>query len=476
MLRIGDLLVKAQIINKEQLKTALEFQQEHGGRLGDILVKLGSANAERISDFLNSVPNKPLDIDDLGLEFEFLVDLFIKQIYVVRASSMRQFAENMKLPSRIIADLIDKCTARNYLMSYNSADSHNYGDLRYTLSELGIQRAKEALGRSRYVGPTPVSLDAFVDRINLQKTTNETFSISQIKNNLNDLEISDDLLMKIGPALNSGRAILLYGPAGNGKTSVALSVAKLFQDMVYIPYAVVVDGDIFRVFDPRHHKVIDPASTERYKILTSLSMEDFDIRWMPCERPFVIAGGEMTIDMLEINFDEQAFYYEAPLHIKALGGCFVIDDFGRQQARPEELLNRWIVPMERRVDYLKFKSGKTFAIPFEVMLIFSTNIEPAQLMDEAFLRRLPYKIKIDGPSVEQFKRIFHRRAAASHLDIKDDDIMLIIDKITKERGHTLAAFQPGFIIDQIMSNARFFSERYEFNPQHIESILDNLLV
>jgi hypothetical protein len=270
--------------------------------------------------------------------------------------------------------------------------------------------------------------------------------------------------------------MLLYGPPGNGKTSVALSFANVFNDVIYVPYAVVVEGQIMRVYDPSLHLTPEQSVLSDEGGLSFIRREEYDQRWVPCRRPFIITGGELTLEMLDLRYDPTAKFYEAPLHVKALGGCFVIDDFGRQLVTPTVLLNRWIVPLESRVDYLKLHTGKSFTIPFEEMVIFSTNMEPEELMDPAFLRRLPYKIHVGGPTLDLYKRIFEKECHRQGLPLASATVELIADKLIQEKGLELAAYQPRFIVDQIVATCRFMKQEPHFEPRFIDYALDNLRV
>ena len=245
--------------------------------------------------------------------------------------------------------------------------------------------------------------------------------------------------------------------------------------MIYIPYAVAVEGQIIRVFDPSIHIPIAHHSADDGSPLL-LHGHAVDARWVPCKRPFVVAGGELTLEMLDLRYDPASKFYEAPLHMKALGGCFVIDDFGRQLVSPTTLLNRWIVPLESRVDYLKLHTGKSFSIPFDELVIFSTNLEPEDLMDPAFLRRLPYKIEIGSPSVEMFKRIFTNECVAQGIELPDEALDEIVYKIQVEKHLDLAAFQPKFLIDQIVASCRFMEQGVILEPRFLNYAIDNLRV
>jgi hypothetical protein len=271
--------------------------------------------------------------------------------------------------------------------------------------------------------------------------------------------------------------VLLYGPPGNGKSSVAFRLASVFNDVIYVPYAVSVEGQIIRVHDPSIHRPLKTETVTSPEVTTSfLRHEEFDARWAACRRPFVMSGGELTLDMLDLRYDTTGHFYEAPLHVKALGGCFIIDDFGRQLVRPTDLLNRWIVPLESRVDYLKLHTGKSFSIPFEELIVFSTNLEPEDLMDTAFLRRLPYKIEIGAPTLDLYRQIFDKECKRQGLAMDDNTFDFIVHQVIEEKELELAAYHPRFIVDQVVATCKFMGKKPHFEPRFIEYAINNLRV
>jgi hypothetical protein len=455
---------------------ALELQADLGGRLGDRLVATGAIAQEALDAFIHRMPSEPAYIAATRIDPTELLSLLMKLIYVEHLESVRQFVDAIKLPYNLVLDLVQMAVDRQLLHALGMRASANPHDMRYALADEGRRWVIDALKQSQYTGPAPVTIEEFTGQVSLQKVTNELVTFDRIRNALGDLTFKDSIIEQCGPALNSGRAILLYGPPGNGKTSVALSFASVFTDVIYMPYAVIVEGQIIRVYDPSLHIQLSSTPSNRDASLSFVRSEEYDARWVPCRRPFVVTGGELTLEMLDLRFDPTANFYEAPLHVKALGGCFVIDDFGRQLVTPKTLLNRWIVPLENRFDYLKLHSGKSFTIPFEELVIFSTNLEPEDLMDPAFLRRLPYKIEVGAPNLELYKRIFEKECVRQGLTPPNDLFDSIVYKITREKGLELAAYQPRFIVDQVVATCRFMGQAPHFEPRFIDYALDNLRV
>jgi hypothetical protein len=475
-MQLGDLLVRANLVTIEQVAKALEIQSYQGGRLGEHLIAMGAISRKALDAFLHRMPMEPANIADTKIEETELLGLLMKLIYTGRLESVRQYVEAIKLPYHVVLELVRMAVDRQLLRTLGSRDSHSLVEMSYAFTEEGRRWALDALQQSRYAGPTPVTLEEFTDRVHLQKITNEIVTFKRIREAIRDLTFDDRIIEQSGPALNSGRAILLYGPPGNGKTSVALRFASVFDDVIYVPYSIMIEGQIIRVFDPSIHMQLDSTDLGENDTPSLVRGEECDARWVACKRPFVVVGGELTLEMLDLRFNAMSNFYEAPLHMKALGGCFIIDDFGRQLVSPTNLLNRWIVPLESRVDYLKLHTGKSFSIPFEELVMFSTNLDPEDLMDPAFLRRLPYKIEIGSPARELYERIFRKECERQGIDLSEEAFDGIVHKVTVEKGLDLAAFQPKFIVDQVVATCRFMGEEPHFEPRFIDYAIDNLRV
>jgi hypothetical protein len=467
-------LVKAKLVTAEDVASALERMRSNGGRLGDNLVAMGVIDQESLDGFIHRIPREPKSIAATGIEESELLSLLMKAIYTFGLSSVAQYAEAIKLPPQIVGDLTQLAIERQLLYTLGSRNGQSTMGIAYALTEEGRRWTLDAINRSGYVGPAPVTLAEFVEMMTIQKPTNERVSPERIRQAVRNLVLADSIVEQTGPALNSGRAILLYGAPGNGKTSVALSFASVFHDVIYVPYAIIVEGQIIRFHDPRVHIPVCPTAECQDDSQSFIRRETYDMRWIACRRPFVITGGELTLEMLDMRYDLEGHYYEAPLHMKALGGCFFIDDFGRQLVSPANLLNRWIVPLENRVDYLKLHTGKTFSIPFEELVIFSTNLEPESLMDPAFLRRLPYKIEVSPPDLDHYRWIFERECARQGLTLRDEVFNFIVYMVREEMGMDLAAYHPKFIVDQVVATCRFLGQVPELKSPFIEYAINNL--
>jgi hypothetical protein len=473
-MRIGELLVAAGLVSGADNARALERQRDEGGRLGPNLVAVGAISAEDLARFCDGVPEEPATIAETGLPETFLIDLMLKFLFIGQADTVADLSALLKLSFKLVAELLESAV-RGQLAAALGSNGGGLG-MRHELTDAGKARAREALARSAYAGPAPVPLDVYAHWIERQKVTNEILDVPRLRRAFEGLEVADALVDKLGPAITSGRAVLMYGPPGNGKTSVAARLDRVFRQIIHIPHAVLVEGQVMTVFDQDVHKPVSEAALNRPQLVASLYRDEADGRFVPCRRPFIVTGGELTMEMLDLKHEAGSNFYVAPLHIKAAGGCLLIDDFGRQLVSPTALLNRWIVPLENRVDYLKMATGKSFRLPFQTVVIFSTNLAPADLMDPAFLRRIPYKMEIGPPSPDAWRRIFKTVADSRGVPTHDSQIREIERDLTAGHGLDLAAYQPGFIIDQIVAAARFKGIAPELQRELVALALDNLTV
>jgi predicted ATPase with chaperone activity len=395
----------------------------------------------------------------------FLSDLALKTIYAVGELSGQAISEQLCLPFSGVVEEALTYLKREQLVSITGAKGFDERAFRYSIASAGIDRVREALSRSQYIGPAPVTLDAYQQAMASQSIGSVTATPQQVQEALSHLVVNPDMLMRIGPAVNSGRSIFLFGPPGNGKTVIAKAMGSMLAGEILIPYAVEVDGHIIKVFDEMNHRAVDDGDD------VGVGRSDagrLDRRWILISRPIMVTGGELTLESLDLVYDDTSKYYEAPFQMKANGGMFLIDDFGRQQVRPRDLLNRWIVPLETRVDYLTLHTGKKIEIPFDQLIVFSTNIDPKALVDEAFLRRIRHKIHVGNPSEREFYEIFRRVAAERDVPFDQEGFMYLMREYYLKPKRELRAVHPRDIADQIIDIARY----QDLEPRLSQELID----
>ena len=396
-------------------------------------------------------------------------------MYKNNVNTPKEISNICKLHIAVVKEIMSELRDRDLVGVLNEVDEGGYRSFRYNLSENGRSWARDALDKCNYIGPAPVSLREYQRKVGDYSVTQEEVTREVLLNRFSYLTINSVLEQKIGPAVNSGRSILLYGDAGNGKSTIASAVASCFQGDVFVPYCLEVDGETIKIFDPSVHIPANKMSNLSNSIEYGGQRSEFtDRRWVLCKRPIVTVGGELTLDMLDLYFNKDGGFYEAPLQVKANCGTLIIDDLGRQLVQPKDMLNRWIVPMERREDFLVLQSGGSFSVPFDNLLIFSTNLNPRDLMDAAFLRRIPYKFKIDVPSEEEFGLVFSDVCKKENININQQMIDFAINEIKSVYKKDISFYQPKFIVEQIIANSKYLGMSPVVDTTGIRSAISNI--
>ena len=407
-------------------------------------------------------------INETGLSQLWLQDLALKILYFQGYLSGFRIAEAMALPFAGITDqILDALKREKFVEVRSSQMGLGEGAYQYAITAAGIDRAREALERSQYAGLAPVPIEAYNKAIKAQSRGRMVVTHRLLRQALSQLILSETSFQRIGPAVNSGQSIFIYGPPGNGKTSVARAIGQMIlSTAMYIPYALYIDGQVVKLYDSVNHQ--RTADQDPNKPSTGSLRQRRDPRWVRIRRPFIITGGELTLQGLDLVFDDVNKFYEAPFQVKANGGILLIDDFGRQLVRPRDLLNRWIVPLENRIDYLTLHTGRKVEIPFDVLVVFSTNLPPKDLVDEAFLRRLRHKIEIGDPTYEEYREIFRRVAQSKGVKYSDQGLAYLLQEWYIKRNRKLRASHPRDLCDQILDIAGFMSTEPEMSREMIE--------
>jgi energy-coupling factor transporter ATP-binding protein EcfA2 len=388
---------------------------------------------------------RPRSLAELGIRQSIADDLATKTLYMGSTLSTRELATQMRVSVNVADELVNRM--RNVQLCQVMGMAGNLPTI--SLTDAGRKRGMELLAQSQYLGAAPVSLESYVKQVRKQSVRKVVVRRADVERAFGDLVIDSKVLGQIGMGLNSGATIFVHGPAGVGKTAIAETMSRvLAEDNIWIPYAVEVDGQMISLFDPMIHKRVNTPEAE-----------NCDERWVRCERPSVLVGGELTIDMLDLQFNASTKFYTGPVQMKANNGVLIVDDFGRQRVRPEELLNRWVVPLDRGIDFLTMAGGRKIEVPFEMLVVFSTNLDPADLVDAAFLRRMQTKIRVDTATDDQFRQIFRRVAARRGLAVDEAVLSDLIVVLRQGLRQELRACQPRDLVNQVCWAAQYEDRR-----------------
>ncbi len=425
------------------------------------------AAARATSPAPRALPPAPRTVAETGLPFVFLVELAVKILSVGGQLRLAELANRMKLSVSVIDSLICYLRAEKLCEVARTGGTGTDADLCYRLTDLGRARALEFLARCAYAGPAPVTLEDYCASVQSQSVASLRIARDAVTEYFGDIIVGGGILDQLGAAMNSGRAMFIHGPAGSGKTYLAERLAGLLRGDIRVPHAVLAGGEVVQVHDPLVHR---PCASDGKEALRRGSA---DLRWVTCRRPAVLTGGELTLDMLDLKFDHTTRYYQAPPHLKANNGIFIIDDLGRQRCSPTDLLNRWIVPMDRRIDYLALHTGYKFQVPFDVIVVFSSNLPPAELGDGAFLRRIGYKIHVGPMSEADYRRIFVRVCADHGIAWNEDAFTYLLQERHGPAHRPLLACYARDLVSQVRDRASYADEQPALTPDALDWAWNN---
>jgi len=410
------------------------------------------------------IPPIPQRMEDTQLSEAFLEDLVLKTIYSRGEIIGRDLAAALGLKFSLIEARVEFLKSQRFIQVKSAL---GYGSISavFGISEAGRVRVRECLEQNQYLGPAPVRIEDYKAAVRSQHLKSGWLTPKALQEAYRGVVVSAETLGQIGPAVNSGKSLLIYGQAGNGKTYLAEALANLNPSPIYLPYAIEYQGNIIRLFDPVYHQPVQDSGDSANSVTSEAG---HDGRWVCCRRPFIMTGGELNVNMLDLGYNENAKVYDAPYHLKANNGIYLIDDFGRQKSSPAEVLNRWIVPMDRRIDYLAFQTGGKIEVPFDAFLIFSTNLQPEQLGDEAFLRRIQYKMFLPNPDRQEFVDIIRPFCASQGLDCSDELLDTFIEKHYQRTGKAFRRCHPRDVISHAVDLINFEGLPFELN----EPLLD----
>jgi len=419
-------------------------------------------------------PPQPKSLQEVGLTMVMMRDILLKTMFRMNLEQVGQLSKVMALPIPLLQELMDIARDQKLVQAMGTMSATASSEMGYQLSDAGKARALDALSQSEYYGSLPVPLEDYQAQVKRQSIKNIMLDRQKLMGAMGHLILPDELLDHLGPAVGSGRSILMYGPPGNGKSSISNGIRDALGDRIYIPRAIEYSGQVITVFDPIVHNEVpdeaeDPTALRR-------TARRYDRRYVYSERPSVITGGELSLSMLDLVYNPTARTYQAPLQLKSSGGIFIVDDLGRQEEPPQALVNRWIVPLEEGKDILALQSGEKFEVPFDTLVVFSTNFHPNDIFDGAALRRIFFKIKIDGPCQADFLKIFAMVARKRKMPLDEATLVYLMKEKYPTIENNYANYQPIFLIDQIISICEFEGIPYQMRPDLVDRAWANMFV
>ena len=419
-------------------------------------------------------PPAPRQIQEMQLPVVMMRDILIKTMFRKNVDMVTELARAICLPIQVTQELVDMARDQRLVEATGTLNANSGNEMGYQLTDAGKARALDALSQSEYFGAMPVPLDVYREQVKRQSIRNLLVTRQQLTDAMGHLVLPDELIGNLGPAVSAGRSILMYGPPGNGKSSISNGIRDALGDKVYVPRAIEYAGQVITVYDPIVHSaaeddVDDPTQLRR-------TSGKFDTRYVCCERPTVITGGELSLNMLDLVYNPTAKTYQAPLQLKSTGGIFIVDDLGRQAESPQSLVNRWIVPLEESKDILSLQTGEKFEVPFDTLVIFSTNFHPNEIFDQAALRRIFFKIKIDGPDQANYLKIFSLVAKKKKMPLNEAALIHLLKVKYPTIDNVYANYQPIFLIDQMIAICEFEGIPYQMTPALIDRAWANMFV
>ncbi|MEO0859842.1 MAG: ATPase [Pseudomonadota bacterium] len=418
-------------------------------------------------------PAVPRTLEETGLTVVMLRDILLKTIFRKSVETTREIAASVCLTTGLAQQLIDQLREAGLMQATGTMHAGASSEMGFQLTDQGKARAMDALSQSEYYGPMPVPLETYKKQVKAQSVKNVHISRQKLIDSMGHLILPDNLIDQLGPAVSSGRSCLMYGPPGNGKSSIAEGIRAAMGDNIWIPHAIEYAGQVITLFDPIVHTPVTVDAEE-----TSLRKKNqrVDMRYLLCQRPTVMTGGELTLSMLDLNYNAVARTYQASLQLKSSGGVFIVDDLGRQEEPPQALINRWIVPMEVGYDILALQSGEKFEVPFDTLVVFSTNFHPNKIFDVAALRRIFFKVLIDGPTQQDFLKILALVAKAKGVPLNEEALLHLLKNRYPEINNIYANYHAPFLVDQIRAICDFECIPYQMTPDLIDRAWANLFV